>query len=153
MQQEWATYSFNYPLARVDIRKKFKLNLILTNPELFIIYWTCHHLFWFRFLKLLLIFCCQSSWREISILKKQFLCRGFPKSNCKIKIRIFWSFILIFNLRRKLYICQFHQRLYPLVAFMFTWFSFVSLIIWTCFRLQKNKQRLRLRRKGGRDKT
>ena len=57
----------------VDIRKKIKLNLILTNPELFIIYWTCHHLFWFRFLKLLLIFYCQSSWREISILKKQFL--------------------------------------------------------------------------------
>ena len=54
-------------------QKKNKLNLILTNPELFIIYWTCHHLFWFRFLKLLLIFYCQSSWREISILKKQFL--------------------------------------------------------------------------------
>ena len=28
---------------------------------------------------------------------------------------------------------------------MFTWFSFVSLIVWTCFRLQKNKQRLMLR--------
>ena len=54
-------------------QKKIKLSLILTNPELFTIYWTCHYLFWFRFLKLLLIFYCHSSWREISILKKQFL--------------------------------------------------------------------------------
>ena len=53
--------------------KKIKLNLTLANPELFIIYWTCHHLFWFCFLKLLLIFYCQSSLREISILQKQFL--------------------------------------------------------------------------------
>ena len=114
-------------------QKKIKLNLILTNPELFIIYWTCHHLFWFCFLKLLLILYCQSSWREISILKKQFLIMsGVPKSNCKIKIRFFLSFIPILNLRklkkkkqinisllnwvsnfcyqrkRKLYICQFH---------------------------------------------
>ena len=53
----------------------WKENLILTNPELFLIYWTCHHLFWFRFLRLLLIFYCQSSWQEVSILKKQFLIR------------------------------------------------------------------------------
>ena len=53
-------------------KKRIKLNLILTNPE-----------------------------QEISILKKQFLIMpGFPKSNCKIKIRIFSSFILIFNLRK-----------------------------------------------------
>ena len=58
-----------------DIRKKIKLNLILTNPELFIIHWTSHHLLWFCFLKLLLIFYCQSSWQEISILKKQFSIR------------------------------------------------------------------------------
>ena len=31
-------------IIRVDIRKK--LNLILTNPELFIIYRTCYHHFW-----------------------------------------------------------------------------------------------------------
>ena len=88
-------------------QKKNKLNLILINPELFIICWTCHHLFWFRFLKLLLIFYCQSSWWEISILKKQFLIMpGFPKSNCKITIWIFSGFILIFNLRKleKIYI-------------------------------------------------
>ena len=135
-------------IIRVDNGKKNKLNLILTNPELFIIYWTCHHLFWFRFLKLLLIFYYLSSWPEISILKKQFLIRsGFSKSNCKIKIRIFSSFRLIFNLknlknemnislvnyvlnvcyqrRRQLYIWSFHWQLYPLVALMFTWFSFV----------------------------
>ena len=53
------------------------------------------------FLKLLIIFCCQSSWQEFSILKKQFLITtGFSKSNWKIKIRIFLSFILIFNLRK-----------------------------------------------------
>ena len=56
-------------------KKKHPINLILTNPELFIIYWTCYNLFWFRFLKLLLIFYCQSSWQKISILKKQFLIR------------------------------------------------------------------------------
>ena len=73
----------------VCIGKKIKLNLILTNPELFIIYWTWLHLFWFLFPKLLLIFC-QSSWQEISILKKQFLIRSrFSKLNCKIKIWIF----------------------------------------------------------------
>ena len=31
---------------------------------------------------------------------KNSLGRGFPKSNCEIKIRIFSSFILIFNLRK-----------------------------------------------------
>ena len=126
-------------IIRVHIRKKIKLNLILTNPELFIIYWTCHHLFWFRFLKLLLIFYCQSSWQEISILKKQFLISlGVFKSNCKIKIRIFSSFMLIFNLRKlkkKINISLVNQVLnsfkeYNLVVLMFTWFSCVSLIIW-----------------------
>ena len=72
------------------LEKKNKLNLILRNLEFLIIYWTCHHLFWFCFLKLLLIFYCQSSFE---------LGRGFPKSNCKIKVRIFSNFILIFNLR------------------------------------------------------
>ena len=58
------------PLLLGEVYTEINLNLILTNPELFIIYWTGHHLFWFRFLKLLLIFYCQSSWQEISILKK-----------------------------------------------------------------------------------
>ena len=40
-----------------------------------------------------------------------------------------------------------------LVTFDVYMFSLVSLIIWTCFTWQKNKQRLRLRKKGGRDKT
>ena len=85
----------------VNIRKRVKLNLILTSLELFIIYWECNHLFWFRFLKLLLIFYYQNSWQEIIILEKQFLIRpGDPKSNWKIKIRIFSSFILIFNITK-----------------------------------------------------
>ena len=53
-------------------KKKNQVNLILTNPELFIIYWTCHHLFWFPFLQLLLIFYCYSSWQEISMLENSF---------------------------------------------------------------------------------
>ena len=38
-------------IIKVDIRKKNLLNLTLTNSELFIIYWTCYHLFWFLFLR------------------------------------------------------------------------------------------------------
>ena len=64
-------------------QKKNKLNLILTNPELFIIYWTGHHLFWFRFLKLLLIVYYQSSRREIGILKEKD-CRY--RNNCGIRL-------------------------------------------------------------------
>ena len=83
-------------------QKKIKLNLMLTNPELFFIYWTCHHhLFWFRFLKLVLIFYCQSSWREISILKKVFnYAGGFLNRIVRLKFDFFSNFILIFNLKK-----------------------------------------------------
>ena len=57
---------------RVDIRKQIKLNLILTDPELFIIYWTCHQLFWFRFLKLLLIFIVRAAGKKLASWKNSF---------------------------------------------------------------------------------
>ena len=55
--------------------EKKKLNLLLTNPEFFLIYRTFYHLFWFRFLRLLLNLYFQSSQQEISILKRKFLIR------------------------------------------------------------------------------
>ena len=58
--------------SAVDIRKKMKLNLILTNPQLFIIYWTYHHLFWFRFLKLLLIILLSEELSRNQHLEKSF---------------------------------------------------------------------------------
>ena len=65
-------------LSAFTTRRSLHWNkLKLNNCKSWVIHhdWTGHHLSWFRFLKLLLIFYCQSSWQEISILKKQFLIR------------------------------------------------------------------------------
>ena len=81
--------------------EKNKTNLLLTNPELFIIYWKFDHLFWYHFLELQLncfFFFFFFKWNPW--INSFYLGRGFCRSNFKIKIRIPSSFILTLYWRK-----------------------------------------------------